>query len=276
MKSYVHRHPVLTYFFLTYVLTWTCWITVFLIFEPYIASPELAPTTLLIVLEILAKIGACGPGIIALILTLILNGKSGLRDFVSRIFKWKVNPIYYLFALLMPIVIFMIPLSIELMLGESFPNTIAEYGLIGFIFHYLSRLLLGNYEEEIGWRGFAQHHLQKTYSPIKISLIIGVPHAIWHIPMFLIQSGSIDLLIFLIYTIRVIFFTFLVTWLYSKTQSVLLTALLHVTVNESSLFLAVNTIQGILILVVIIAIIGIILILFFAENRTNVDDIVET
>ncbi len=276
MKSYVHRHPVLTYFFLTYVLTWTCWITVFLIFEPYIASPELAPTTLLIVLEILAKIGACGPGIIALILTLILNGKSGLRDFVSRIFKWKVNPIYYLFALLMPIVIFMIPLSIELMLGESFPNTIAEYGLIGFIFHYLSRLLLGNYEEEIGWRGFAQHHLQKTYSPIKMSLIIGVPHAIWHIPMFLIESGSIDLLIFLIYTIRVIFFTFLVTWLYSKTQSVLLTALLHVTVNESSLFLAVNTIQGILILMVIIAIIGIILILFFAENRTNVDDIVET
>jgi membrane protease YdiL (CAAX protease family) len=249
---------------------------VFLIFEPYIASPELAPTTLLIVLEILAKIGACGPGIIALILTLILNGKSGLRDFVSRIFKWKVNPIYYLFALLMPIVIFMIPLSIELMLGESFPNTIAEYGLIGFIFHYLSRLLLGNYEEEIGWRGFAQHHLQKTYSPIKMSLIIGVPHAIWHIPMFLIESGSIDLLIFLIYTIRVIFFTFLVTWLYSKTQSVLLTALLHVTVNESSLFLAVNTIQGILILMVIIAIIGIILILFFAENRTNVDDIVET
>ena len=276
MKSYVHRHPVLTYFFLTYVLTWTCWITVFLIFEPYIASPELAPTTLLIVLEILAKIGACGPGIIALILTLILNGKSGFRDFVSRIFKWKVNPIYYLFALLMPIVIFMIPLSIELMLGESFPNTIAEYGLIGFIFHYLSRLLLGNYEEEIGWRGFAQHHLQKTYSPIKMSLIIGVPHAIWHIPMFLIESGSIDLLIFLIYTIRVIFFTFLVTWLYSKTQSVLLTALLHVTVNESSLFLAVNTIQGIFILMVIIAIIGIILILFFAENRTNVDDIVET
>jgi len=226
-------------------------------------------------LEILAKIGACGPGIAALILTLSLMGKVGLRDLVSRIFRWKVNPVYYLSALLMPIVIFMIPLSIELMLGESFPNTFAEYGLIGFIFHYLSRLLLGNYEEEIGWRGFAQHHLQKTYSPIKMSLIIGLPHAIWHIPMFLIESGSIDLLIFLIYTIRVVFLTFIVTWLYSKTQSVLLTALLHVTVNECSLFLAVNTIQGIFILMAIFAIIGIILILFYAENRTNVEDIVE-
>jgi len=275
MKSYVHRHPVLTYFFLTYAITWTCWITVFLIFEPYIASPELAPATLIIILEILAKIGACGPGISALILTLTLNGKKGLRDFVSRIFRWRVNPIYYLSAFLLPIMIFMIPLSIGLMQGELFPNTIAEYGFLGFILHYLIRLLLGNYEEEIGWRGFAQHHLQKTHSPIKLSLIIGLPHAIWHVPLFLIESGSIDLLIFLIYTIRVVFLTFIVTWLYSKTQSVLLTALLHVTMNESSLFLAVNTIQGIFILMVIIAIIGIILIFFFAENRTNAVDIVE-
>ena len=275
MKSYVRRHPVLMYFFLTYIITWTCWFTVILLIEPYIATPELAPITLLIFLQILLKTGVFGPGIAGLILTLTLYGKSGLRDFVSRIFKWRVNPIYYLFAFLIPIVIYMIPLSIELMLGESFPNTIAAYGLIGFIFHYLNRLLLGNYEEEIGWRGFAQHHLQKRQSPIKMSLIIGLPHAIWHIPMFLIESGSIDLLDFLIYTIRVIIFTFLATWLYSKTQSVLLTALLHVTVNESSLFLAVNTIQGIFILMVIIGVIGIILILFFAENRKNVDDIAE-
>jgi len=240
MKSYVRRHPVLMYFFLTYIITWTCWFTVILLIEPYIAAPELAPITLLIFLEILLKVGVFGPGIAGLILTLTLYGKSGLREFVSRIFKWRVNPIYYLFAFLIPILIYMIPLSIELMLGESFPNTIAAYGFIGFIFHYLNRLLLGNYEEEIGWRGFAQHHLQKRQSPIKMSLIIGLPHAIWHIPMFLIESGSIDLLDFLLYTIRVIIFTFLATWLYSKTQSVLLTALLHVTVNESSLFLAVN------------------------------------
>lgn len=275
MKSYVKRYPVLTYFFCTFVITWTCWITVFLMFEPYRASPELTPTTLLIILEILAKIGACGPGIAGIILTLTLYGKSGLRDFVNRIFRWKVNPIYYLFAFFIPIVIYMIPLSIELILGESFPNTIAEYGLIGFIFHYLSRLLLGNYEEEMGWRGFAQHHLQKTQSPIKMSLIIGLPHAIWHVPMFLIEDGSIDLLVFLIYTIRVLILTFLITWLYSKTQSVLLTALLHVTVNESSIFLATNTIQGLFILMVILAVVGIILILIFAENRTNVNDIVE-
>ena len=275
MKSYVRRHPVLMYFFLTYIITWTCWFAVILLIEPYIAAPELAPISLLIFLEILLKVGVFGPGIAGLILTLTLYGKSDLRDFVSRIFKWKVNPIYYLFAFLIPIVIYMIPLSIELMLGESFPNTITAYGLIGFIFHYLNRLLLGNYEEEIGWRGFAQHHLQKRQSPIKMSLIIGLPHAIWHIPMFLIESGSIDWLDFLIYTIRVIIFTFLATWLYSKTQSVLLTALLHVTVNESSLFLAVNTIQGIFILMVIIGVIGIILILFFAENRKNVDDIAE-
>lgn len=269
MKSFIRKYPVLLYFLLTFGITWTCWITVFLIFEPFRPSPELAPATLLVILEILAKIGACGPGIAAVILTLIVYGKSRFRDFVNRIFKWKVNPIYYLFAFLVPVGIYMIPISIELTLGESFPNTIAQYGFIGFIFHFLNRLLLGNYEEEIGWRGFAQHHLQNTQSPIKMSLIIGLPHAVWHIPMFLIESGSIDLLEFLLYTIRVVIFTFLVTWLYSKTQSVLLSALLHVTVNECSLFLAPSTIQGLIILMVIIGIFGIILILFFAENKAN-------
>ncbi len=272
MRSFVRKHTVLMYFFLTFVITWTCWIIVILLIEPYIASPESAPLVLLIFLLVLLKIGVFGPGIAGLILTLTLYEKSGLRDFVSRIFKWRVNPIYYLFAFLIPIAIYIIPLSIELMLGESFPSIITQYGLIGFIFHYLNRLLLGNYEEEIGWRGFAQHHLQKTQSPIIMSLIIGLPHAIWHIPMFLIESGSIDLLDFLLYTIRVVILTFLVTWLYSKTQSVLLTALLHVTANECSLFLATSTIQGLLILMVIIGIIGFILILFFAENRANIED----
>jgi membrane protease YdiL (CAAX protease family) len=272
MRSFVRKHTVLTYFFLTFVITWTCWFIVILLIEPYTASPESAPLVLLIFLEILVKIGVFGPGITGLILTLTLYRKSGLRDFVKRIFKYRVNPIYYLFALLIPIIIYMIPISIELMLGESFPNIIAQYGFVGLVFHYLNRLLLGNYEEEIGWRGFAQHHLQKTQSPIMISLIIGLPHAIWHIPMFLIESGSIDLLEFLLYTIRVIILTFLATWLYSKTQSVLLTALLHVTVNECSFFLAPSTLQGLLILMLIIGIIGVILILFFAENRANRGD----
>ncbi|MHA1235798.1 MAG: hypothetical protein ACTSQL_12035 [Promethearchaeota archaeon] len=63
MKSYVRRHPVLTYFFLTYIITWTCWITVILLIGPYVAAPELAPISLLIFLEILLKIGVFGPGI---------------------------------------------------------------------------------------------------------------------------------------------------------------------------------------------------------------------
>ena len=273
MKTYVAKHRVLTYFFLTYLITWTSWFTVYLIYEPYRMTPELAPIPMLIFLEILAKIGACGPGITALILTAYLNGKKGFRDFIRRIFRWRIKPIYYVFAIFLPLLIYFIPLSIEYILGEPFPNTIVVYGFLGFISHYMIRLLLGNYEEEIGWRGFAQHHLQKSYTPIHMSIIIGLPHALWHIPMFLIESGSIDILFLLIYTIRVIMLTFLVTWLYSKTQSVLLAALLHVTLNESSLFLAAATIQGNLIVMGLTAILGIVLILFFSENRVDTEKI---
>jgi membrane protease YdiL (CAAX protease family) len=242
---------------------------VYLFYQPYRMTPELAPTSLLIFLEILAKIGACGPGITALILTIYLEGKEGFREFVKRTFKWKVKPVYYLSALFLPVLIYFIPLSIEYTIGEPFPLIILDYGFLGFISHFMIRFLLGNYEEEIGWRGYAQHHLQKNYTPIQMSIIIGLPHAIWHIPMFLIQRGSIDFLFLLNYIINVIFLTLIVTWFYSKTQSVLLAGLLHVSFNESSFFLALSTIQGNLISIALTAVFGIILILLFAENRVN-------
>jgi membrane protease YdiL (CAAX protease family) len=160
---------------------------------------------------------------------------------------------------------------IEIILGGSFPGTFAEYGLLGFIIHFIIRFSLGNFEEEMGWRGFAQHRLQNKYSPLKMSLMIAIPHATWHLPMFLIEYGSIDLTNFLVYTIMVIFLTFIITWLYAKTESVFLAGLLHTTFNESSLFLSLSTNLGDIILLITVAIVGIILIRFFTPDKTSIE-----
>ncbi|MGH7200221.1 MAG: CPBP family glutamic-type intramembrane protease, partial [Planctomycetaceae bacterium] len=42
--------------------------------------------------------------------------------------------------------------------------------------------------EEIGWRGFALPHLQRCYSALVSSLIVGVAWALWHWPNYLIAS----------------------------------------------------------------------------------------
>ena len=38
--------------------------------------------------------------------------------------------------------------------------------------------------EEVGWRGFALPRMQKFYSPLIASLIIGAFWALWHLPLY--------------------------------------------------------------------------------------------
>src|SRR5690606_26340526 len=55
----------------------------------------------------------------------------------------------------------------------------------------LQSLLLGPVGEEFGWRGLALPLLQRRFSPLWASLILGVVWAIWHVPAFL-MSGTVQ------------------------------------------------------------------------------------
>ncbi|UWD49212.1 CPBP family intramembrane metalloprotease [Clostridioides difficile] len=60
--------------------------------------------------------------------------------------------------------------------------TISSLGM--FIYLFLKNLFAGPLGEELGWRGFAQSELQKKYSPLRASTIIGFWWGIWHLPIW--------------------------------------------------------------------------------------------
>lgn len=43
---------------------------------------------------------------------------------------------------------------------------------------------LGGGQEEFGWRGLALPELQKSFSPLLASLVLGIVHAMWHLPLY--------------------------------------------------------------------------------------------
>jgi uncharacterized protein len=91
--------------------------------------------------------------------------------------------------------------------------------------------------EELGWRGYALDPLQRRYTALVASLIIGVAWAAWHLPLFLIDGSyqhglGIGTLSFWFYMLWTVLWSVLYTWVYNNTsRSILAMIMLHALVN---------------------------------------------
>jgi membrane protease YdiL (CAAX protease family) len=167
------------------------------------------------------------PFLTGILITAIADGRSGLKTFFSRMVRWRVGLQWYAVALLLPPVLRLAAVGLNLLTGASMstgiqipagPDLFAEFLFPGFLL-----IALG---EEPGFRGFALPRLLVGRSALSAALILGVLHAIWHIPLFIF--GSDPPLIAVI----VICGAILNTWLFNHTNgSVLLAMLLHASIH---------------------------------------------
>lgn len=124
-----------------------------------------------------------------------------------------------------------------MLLGDSVSEpAIAEYSWRVWVPALLSSFLLtvfftGGICEEVGWRGFLLPELQKHFSPLTASLIIGPIWTFWHLPIYL--NGVRPVANLVPFFAMVIILSIIFTWLYNRTSgSVLLVVLLHAAVNN--------------------------------------------
>jgi CAAX protease family protein len=170
VSSVVKRHPLLTFFALTYALTWLAW--------PVWAS-GLYPN----------PVFSFGPFLAALVVLAIAHGKSGVGGLLRRMVRWRVGLRWYAVALLVPAAITLAATVLNVLLGAQVPSS-AEIGAwTGLLPTFLFVLLipgLGGAWEEPGWRGFALPRLQNGRSALFASLILGVLIAGWHLPLMVV------------------------------------------------------------------------------------------
>ena len=164
-----------------------------------------------------------------LLVTSLTGGPAAVREFFSRIARWRVGWQWYLIALATPWLIQFISLGASLLGGVPMePGArLGSWGdILGtFVFSVFTISLF----EEPGFRGFALPHLMSTRTAWTASLIVGVLHGIWHSPLFIGGENSIWHL-FEIVPVAVLF-----TWIFNKTNgSVLLCILLHASSDASA------------------------------------------
>jgi membrane protease YdiL (CAAX protease family) len=213
--SAVRRHPIITFFVLTYALTFLGgWAL-------YAAGVWPIPFF------------TAGPLLAALIVIPLTQGLSGLRELGSRMIRWRVGWIWYAVAIGLPLGILLVTVGLNVALGAGAPS-LAQVGPLSTIIVVFAVRLInpldGPMGEEPGWRGFALPRLQADRSPLVATLILAVLVTIWHVPLFFLEGGlqPFQPSIVLGGVLGPFGFTFVATWLFNHTGgSVLMTLVMH-------------------------------------------------
>lgn len=221
--------PLITYFSLAYLISWTIWFPLYSSALGIYGLP---------VLPFHHGIGGLGPMIASFITTYIFEKKDGVKNLSVLLFK--AQPLrYVLIALLSPFIlaamaslidffVHQTPISLSgLFVAKEFPS----FSFIQFLFYNLAFFGFG---EEVGWRGFALPHLQTTFNALVASLILTVFWALWHWPLFLYRPGFMDMGVSgtLGWLFSLLTGSILLTWLYNSSRaSILVCAIFHSTVD---------------------------------------------
>jgi uncharacterized protein len=203
---WVHDHPVLAFVVTAYALSWSLWLVAWIVSEPLGLPRGVAAGPFLL--------GGFGPALAA---WLVLRWTGGsVRSWVRPILRWRVPGRYYLYALGLPAALYGFANLVLMLLGET-----VEVGLLTDRWHlYLATfaftLTLGGALEEPGWRGFALPRLQRRFTPLAATALLGLAWGIWHVPIYGPAGFVVPFVL-----------AFFYTWLYNRTGSVLLCILLH-------------------------------------------------
>ena len=239
-KLAVSRAPVIAFATLAFAISWAIWL-------PLIIGPC---TTWDARSWFIYYAGVIGPTIAAFICG-AAGAPASPRLLVRRLVHWKVHPGWYAIALLLPIAVRVLAFAIVTAFQND-PGAIA-FRPVDSIARIAVLMVVLVPLEEIGWRGYALPVLQRRYSPLLASLIVGGIWGLWHLPLAWACGGfqeSSDPLTYMAWFLAsIIPLSCLMTWLFNRTgESVLLASLFHISVNIADFGLVLPSRTGNLVL----------------------------
>jgi uncharacterized protein len=223
-EEIIRRYPVVAYFALTFLVSWTGALAV--------AAPHLIRDEPLLKMTgiLMFPVMLIGPSFAGIVLTRVVDGKSGLRALFSRVFRAWVSPRWYTALLLPPALVLTVLSFLEKFISPVYaPNRF----FVGILFGIPAGFL-----EEIGWMGYAFPKMRSESNRLAASILLGLLWALWHLPVInylgtATPHGAYWLPFFLAFSLAMTAMRVLIAWIYTNTKSLLLAQLMHVSSTGS-------------------------------------------
>jgi uncharacterized protein len=217
-RALVHDRELLAFFFLAFLLSWSWWVPVALTGGTASHFP-----------------GLLGPVLAAVVVTAVTGGRPGLRRLRGRVGA----PRWWALAL-SPLAVGGAAVVISRLAGGG-PTLASLTDMPGapawsWPAVLLVALLVGGIGEEGGWRGLAWPRLRRHHGLRDAALLLTVPWALWHLPLFWIDSGLADMPLYVVpgWLLGLASGAVVLGWLYERSGSVLVVAVAHTAVNMAS------------------------------------------
>lgn len=178
VRGLTTRHPLVVFFSLAYLISWSWWVPLALrgeVVRAGVGWPTHLP-------------GLVGPAVAAVLVTAALEGRAGLRDLARRAVRWRVGWGWWL-VVTATFGLAALGAVKALTAGDEVPS-LAEFtsytgvGSITPVAVLALVLALNGLGEETGWRGFALERLLRDHDLRWSALVVGLGWAGWHLPFF--------------------------------------------------------------------------------------------
>ncbi len=238
MSRWARSHQTAAFFVLTFVFTWAFWIPSALMFAGAGDPDSLITSPLFVALQTL---GAVGPSIVAIGLTLALFGRQALGALLGRFRPVRRQAGWYVVAAVLAPALTLVAMALDtVVFGEPFvqpesglAEMAAEMGWVVAVallpLVLISQLFSSPLLEEAGWRGFALPRMQDRNSAFVASVALGVVWGCWHLPLVIAYGDP-----FAPYLAGIVAYTILMTWVFNNADGNLFSMIVfHAALNLS-------------------------------------------
>lgn len=239
LRGRIGAHPVVSYFLLVFAISYG---GLSLIMVPGGIPGHNVGGSSLFLLALVAL--SLGPAIAGPVMTYLVDGRAGIRDYGSRLFKWRVDARWYAVALLtITLLCAGTVFALSAFSPAYLPLILTSSDKVTLVVTAVGMGLFAALMEEMGWTGFAAPRLLRNNTILVAGLILGSVWCLWHIPITYWASGtstgalSMDMFLppVVFYVGALPAYRVLMVWAYARTESIFVPWMMHAALIASSL-----------------------------------------